>query len=122
MSDIKKGIVFVIISSLLVSFLFAYIYRFPIPFEGYIGPFSAININGKSMIDVLFSVIMAWAFYVIFGGFIILSLLGAAAGDVVGRIYSSSAKKDKFILIYSFIVSMIPVCFLSILDYIIGPW
>lgn len=122
MSDIKKGIVFLIISSLLVSFLFAYMFRYPIPFEGYIGPFSAINANDKSMIDILVSVIMAWAFYFMFGGIVILSLLGAATGNIVGRIYSSSPNKNKFILIYSLIVSTIPVYFLSILDYIIGPW
>lgn len=122
MTDAKKGAISALASSLLIAFLFAYVFRIPIPLGGYIGPFSAISTYSMPIVDVLTMVLVAWVFYGIFGGFIIFPLLGSVTGEKVGRKYADSKYKNKLILLCSFLVSVIPVFMLSILDYLIGPW
>ena len=117
-----KGVTTALISSLLIAILFAYLFRLPIPMGGYIGPFGEFSTYGIGVIDAVKSVLIAWVFYGMFGGFIILSLCGAITGMLVGRKYSKSNNKNKMIILWSIIISTIPVFVLSILDYIIGPW
>ena len=122
MTDMIKGAIFALASSLLVALLFAYIFRIPIPMAGYIGPFGAMSTYNMHIVEVFVGVLTAWVFYGIFGGFIILPLLGAVTGGCVGRIYAESENKNKMILLWSFLISAIPVFILSILDRLIGPW
>jgi hypothetical protein len=120
--DALKGIVIALISSLLIAILFAYIFRIPIPMGGYIGPFGEFSSFNKDVLSVLNSVLVAWVFYGVFGGFIILPILGAISGIVIGRKYQNSKNKSKMVVLLVTLVSAIPVFLLSILDYIIGPW
>lgn len=118
-----KGAVIAITSSLVVAILFAYLFRLPIPMGGMIGPFGAFSSYGGSPIEVLKMVFVAWVFYGMFGGLIILAVCGAITGIIIGDKYSGSKNnKNKMIALWSAIVSVIPVFFLSILDFIIGPW
>ena len=48
--------------------------------------------------------------------------IGAITGKIAGQKYSESSKKNRMIVMWSFIASAIPVFLLSTLDYIIGPW
>jgi hypothetical protein len=65
------GVLSAIAGSFLVSPLLALVYKFPIPFSGMeSGPSAAVR--------SLFAV----AFYGVFGGFVVLGVLGAAAGVV----------------------------------------
>ncbi|MEX2165024.1 MAG: hypothetical protein WD823_12385 [Sulfuricaulis sp.] len=76
-----------------------------------------------SAIEVLQSVFVAWVFYGIFGGLIILVLCGAITGIIIGKKYSGSKhNKNKMIILWSSVISAIPVFLLSVLDFIIGPW
>ncbi len=120
--DALKGIAIALISSLFIAILFAYIFRIPIPFGGYIGPFGELSSYNIGVFGVLKSIIFAWMFYGLFGGFIILPILGAVSGIIIGRTYQNSIKKNKMIVLWVTLVSAIPVFILSILDYIIGPW
>ena len=91
---------------------------------GMIGPFGELNSFEISPIAVLQGVFMAWMFYGIFlGGHITLAFCGAITGIVIGNKYSKSKNiKNKMIVLWSVTISVIPVFFLSILDFIIGPW
>jgi len=120
--DALKGIAGSVFASIPVALAFAYIYRLPIPLGGYIGPFGAINTYSINFIDVLTSVFSAWLFYGMSGGFIILPLVGAITGIIVGRNYKGSKAKNKMIIGLAAVVSVAPVFILSIMDYIIGPW
>ena len=120
--DALKGAIVALVSSLLVAILFAYSFRVPIPLGGMIGPFGELSTYTMGIGDVLISVFIAWAFYGVFGGFIILPLCGAIAGALAGRKYFSSKNKNKMIVLWSASISAIPVFALSVLDYIIGPW
>ena len=122
MINALKGIATAVVSSYFIALLFAYIFRIPIPLGGYVGPFSDVSTYGVSFIGVLSSVFIAWLFYGMFGGVIILPLCGAITGVVVGRKYSDSNKKNKMIILWTTAVTFVPVFILSILDYIIGPW
>ena len=117
-----KGAVITVTSSLFVAVLFAYLFRVPIPMGGMMGPLGEISSYSIGVVDVLKSVFVAWVFYGVFGGFIILPIFGAITGVVVGRKYAGSSKANRMIVWWSFIASAIPVFLLSTLDYIIGPW
>lgn len=117
-----KGVAIAVISSLLVAILFAYTFRIPIPLGGMLGPFGELNPYGLSVVDVMKSVLVAWVFYGVFGGFIIVPLVGAITGVIVGRKYSGASKQNRMIVIWSFFAGTIPVFLLAVLDYVIGPW
>ena len=122
MKDSTRGAIVVMLSSILWAILFAYLFRIPVPFGGYIGPFGKISSYDMSVGTVLLSVFVAWVFYGIFGGFFILPALGAVTGEKIGRKYAGFNIKNRIIVLWSFGVAVIPVFGLSILDYIIGPW
>ena len=122
MKDSVKGIIAVLLGSFLWAILFIYLFRLPIPMGGMTGPFGEFSSYGTSVAEVLTLVSIAWIFYGIFGGFIILPALGAVTGEKIGRKYADSNIKNRMIVLWSLLVSVIPVFVLSILDYIIGPW
>ena len=117
--NVLKGIVTAIVSSFFIAILFAFIFRFPIPMGGYIGPLGEFSSFG---FDLVHSVLVAWVFYGVMGGFIILGLCGAVSGALIGRKYAKSNSKNKMIVLGTVLISTIPVFILSILDYIIGQW
>jgi len=121
-SDEVKGMVVAVVSSLVTAVLFAYFFRLPIPMGGLIGPFGELSIYDINPLKVLFMVFVAWVFYNILGGLIIVVLCGAMTGKMIGNRYSVSNNKNKMIILWSSIAGAIPVFLLSILDYIIGPW
>ena len=120
--DALKGTIIALASSLLVAILFAYLFRIPIPMGGYIGPLGEFSTYDSSIVEVLKAVFVAWIFYGIFGGFIILTLCGVITGICVGHKYFDSGNKNRMIILWTVIISTVPVFILSILDYIIGPW
>jgi asparagine N-glycosylation enzyme membrane subunit Stt3 len=90
---------------------------------GMIGPFGTFSSYEENPIEVLKMVFVAWIFYGMFGGLIILAVCGAITGIIIGNKYSKPKdNKNKMIVLWSTIVSVMPVFFLSILDFIIGPW
>ena len=120
--DALKGAIIALVSSLLLVILFAYLFRIPIPMGGMIGPFGEFSSYDMGVAEVLKSVFVAWVFYGIFGGFIILSSCGAITGVIIGRKYFESNNKNKMIMLWATLISAVLVFVLSILDYIIGPW
>jgi hypothetical protein len=122
MTDALKGAIVALVSSFFVALLFAYLFRLPVPMGGMIGPFGEFSTYGMAIGDVFMSVIFAWVFYGIFGGFIILPLCGAIAGVAAGRKYSGTNGRNRMIVLWSGVISTIPVLALSTLDYVMGPW
>jgi hypothetical protein len=103
--------------------LFFFVFLFLSPLGGYIGPFGEIGVYDFGAVELFKTVFLAWIFYGMFGGFIILSVFGAITGVIVSRKYSGSvAIKNKMIVLWATTISAIPILLLSILDYIIGPW
>lgn len=119
MHDALRGMVIAIKDSLLMVVLFACLFRFPIPFIGYVGPFGEVSAYSIHMVVPL---LIAWVFYGLFGGFFILASCGAMTGMIIGHIYSESDYKNRMISVWTIVISTIPIFVLSILDFIIGPW
>ncbi len=121
--DILKGTIIAVVASFPVAILFSLLFRLPVPMGGYIGPFGEIGVYDFGAVELFKTVFLAWIFYGMFGGFIILSVFGAITGVIVSRKYPESvAIKNKMIVLWATIISAIPILPLSILDYIIGPW
>ena len=116
-----KGIAFTAFSSLLIALIFAFIFRLPIPMGGVIGPFGDYSSNGN-ILEILTMVIIAWVFYGIFGGFIVIAIFGSIAGHLARKFSGTNKSENMTILKCSFIAGLIPVLFISTLDLIIGPW
>jgi hypothetical protein len=92
--------------------LVAALYRFPVPFAGYVSGFGAI-------LEVLFAVI----FYFLVGGFIVLGGLGAAAGMLAYRLHRPDGQSvRRWILGFAAAVAVLCAVVLAILDKLIGPW
>jgi hypothetical protein len=96
-----------------VAGLLALVYRFPVPFAGYVSGFSAV---GYAMVGVVI--------YGLLGGFPLLALLGGLAGAVAARRMDSGEGKLqwKWLLLPSLIIDLAALFCLAILDKIIGPW
>ena len=125
MVNIFKGILSAFIASFLLAIIFAFLFRFPVPLAGYVGPVDAISTYPNEIGDIyetISDVSIAWLFYVAFWGFAALILAGGVTGYYIGKKYSNSERKNVKIFIWSFVVTVVPVFFLSISDYIIGPW
>ena len=120
--DALKGALITTASSLVVALVFAYVFRIPIPFGSYIGPFTDLSTHGMPVAEVIQAVFIAWVFYGVFGGYIILSASGAITGLIIGRKYASAETRNKMIVLWAILIGIIPVFLLSILDYMIGPW
>jgi hypothetical protein len=119
--NVLKGITFTVFSSLVSALIFAFIFRLPIPMLGIIGPFGEYD-SGSDIIEIFKMVFLAWVFYGILGGFIILSVFGGLAGHLVGKTTDTLKNTNIKILKYSFIAGLIPVLFISTLDFFIGSW
>jgi len=120
--DAIKGSVIAPFSGFLVALVFAYTFRIPIPLGGMLGPLGEFSPYAMSFKDVFISVLGAWVFYGMFGGFLLLPIVGAIGGQYAGRKFRHTRNKNRMIVSYAAIASVIPVAGLSILDYIIGPW
>ncbi len=120
--DALKGSAIALLFSFLVALVFAYTFRIPIPLAGMLGPFGTLSPYAMSFTEVFVSVFAAWLFFGIFGGFLILPILGAIAGHWASRRFAQAKRKNRMVTFYASISSVIPVTCLSILDYIIGPW
>jgi len=118
-----RGSVTAILSSLFIWILFAYTFRIPIPLIGMQGPFGEFSSYRGNVIEVVTNVFLAWlVFGTLFGGFMILAILGAVTGIKMGHKYQNTTQKDKMIMLWASAVAVIPVFLLSISDYIFGPW
>lgn len=117
-----KGAAIALLASLLTAVLFAYLFRLPVPFVGYIGPFEALGIYDTPVLEALQGIVVAWVFYGVLGGFVIVPLCGALTGVAIGAKFAASDKKNRLLVLWSGLAGVVPVFILSILDLIIGPW
>jgi len=111
-----------LVSSYFIAVLFAYTFRIPVPLAAYFGPFGEISTYNMAFSTTLKSVFVAWVFYGILGGFVLLPVLGAIAGVFASRKYTGSKNRRGMIALYSALAASIPIAVLSVLDFIIGPW
>lgn len=107
------GAIWSVISTFPIAAMTALLYRFPIPFVGYL---SGI----KAVVPALFAVM----FYgVPLGGLVLLGVLGALGGFVTGITLKNDRRRCLFATrVWALFVSSAGVLTLAILDKIIGSW
>lgn len=92
--------------------LLALVYKFPVPFGGYLSGLTAVPI-----------VLLGVVYYgTLFGGFLVLGAAGAAAGVVAHSIRGASGRELKLTLGLSMLLALTATLTLAILDTLIGPW
>ena len=94
-----------------LSGLMALVFRFPIPFVGYLSGVQAI-------LPAMFAVVVYGVF---FGGLILVGLLGASGGIVVAK-FTPPRYRRRAVQISSLAITTACLFVLAILDTIIGPW
>jgi hypothetical protein len=96
-----------------IAGLTALLYRFPIPFGGYASGPEAVLLSLGAV--VFYGVAM--------GGFVVVGLLGFAAGVVAERVARANGKSVvKMTVLFGLLVAFLAVFALAILDKVIGPW
>ncbi len=113
-----RSLFYSLISGFFLSILFAFSYRFPVPFTGLIGPLGELSIG---FWDTIKSVVGAWIFYgIFFGGIVVYLALNGALQFAIRRNAKSGSKKK--LTVISIVLGFIPVLALTHLDFVIGPW
>lgn len=96
-----------------VAAVTAILFRFPVPFAGYLSGFEAVY---PAMIAVLF-------YGVAFGGFIPVGVIAAVGGGMIGRMLKGEAVRCRLaIRLWALAVTATACLTLATLDWIIGPW
>ena len=107
------GALWSVVSTFPVAAITALLFRFPVPFAGYL---SGINAVVPAMIAALF-------YGVLFGGLLLLGGLRALGGFVAATTMKHDQRRSRlFTLGWSLLVTTTGVLTLAILDKIIGPW
>jgi len=107
------GATWSVISTFPIAAVTALLYRFPVPFVGYL---SGI----KAVVPALFAVL----FYgVPLGGLVLLGVLGALGGFISAMTFRADRRRCQFVTrAWALIVSAMGILTLAVLDKIIGPW
>lgn len=102
------GILWAVVGSIPIAGFTALIFRFPVPFAGYMSGPSAI---APAMIASFF---YGW----LFGGYVILAMLGASVSILASRL-----RQSVWFMRLGCLFSATAYCFvLATLDWYIGPW
>lgn len=92
--------------------LMALVYRFPVPFGGYVSGPTAVPLA-----------LMGVVFYGALGGFFVLGGLGCAAGIAAHRMGRTNDKRVVTLALeLSLLIAFAVIFTLAILDKLIGPW
>jgi uncharacterized membrane protein YfcA len=108
MGDAVAGGLLTILGAFPVAAVVALVFRFPIPFAGY-----------QSGVEAMVSSPIAVLLYgVATGGFVVLGVIGAVAGVLIG----ASDRSKQSILIAALTIDTVAIGLLSVWDKIYGPW
>jgi hypothetical protein len=111
--SIKTGIAWAILGAFPLAALVALCYRFPIPFSGYESGPRAVP---RSLIAVVLYGLFA-------GGFIVLAVLGAAAGTAAKLLVGPDARRERWLTVtFALAGDLVAVMILAVLDKLIGKW
>jgi hypothetical protein len=108
-----KGAIVGVVATLPLVVLCALVFRFPVPFAGYLsGP------------GAIVPALMGLLFYgVFFGGFVVQALLGGVGGLLAEHIGApNKSRVARLCIVFSSIGASAGVVALAVLDKIIGPW
>lgn len=113
MAWILRGAVVSVLGTYPVAAVVALVFRFPVPFGGYV--------SGRS--GVMLSLLAVTFYGALFGGFVVQGLLGGVAGGLAERRGGGNRRLTwRLCMLYGLAASFPGVALLATLDKIIGPW
>lgn len=89
--------------------LVAALYRFPVPFHGYVSGFAAAP-----------TAALAALFYLAVGGIVVLGAAGAVAGALLAR--ARAERVTAWTLVAGSALAVLAAVALAVLEHVIGPW
>lgn len=111
--SMAAGILWAFILIFPAAALVALVYRFPVPFRGYVG-------GPEAMAPAVVAVV----FYGFIGGFFVVLAIGVVAGAIAYRPESPREDKASVPLLHMlcFVGDIMAALVLAVLDKLIGPW
>ena len=110
---ITVGAIVGVVATFPLVALCALVFRFPVPFGGYLSGLGAIV---PSLMGLIF-------YGVFFGGFLVQALMGGVGGLLAERFGAPDERRiARLCLVFSSIGASFGVVALAVLDKIIGPW
>ncbi len=111
-SSVLQGAIWAVVLSFPIAGLFALLYRFPVPFAGYLTGITAVP-----------QALVAVVFYGILGGFGVLIAGGALGGVAAHGLGQPHPQRIRMLnLTFAGLVALASVGLMAILDKLIGPW
>ncbi|MGP0069510.1 MAG: hypothetical protein ACLQGP_38670 [Isosphaeraceae bacterium] len=118
---IRDGILWVSAGILPSALIVATLYRFPIPFRGYIRGWDLLQEGPNTSIELIWLLIQAAIYYILWGGFIVLAVLGTIAG-VLGHWLGKPDRVKRSVRNIALGLAFVVAVVLSVLDKIVGAW
>jgi hypothetical protein len=118
---IRLGILWVFLGILPSALIVATLYRFPVPFRGYIRGWDLFQEGPNTSIELIWLLLQAIIYYIFWGGFILLAILGTIAG-LLGWRLGKSDRTNRYVRNIALGLAFATAVVLSVLDKIIGPW
>jgi hypothetical protein len=107
------GAAWSVVSAFPIAGVMGLIFRFPVPFVGYVSGYEAIL---PAMLAVFF-------YGVLLGGLLLVGVLGAIAGAVSANLSGPLVQHQRrAVRITSLVITTVCLFLLAILDWIVGPW
>ena len=93
---IRQGILWFTIGILPSALVVATLYRFPIPFRGYIRGWELFQDGPNTSMELIWLLLQALVYYTLWGGFLVLALLGTVAG-LLGRRLGKPDRVNRYV-------------------------
>ena len=107
------GATWSIVSAFPIAGFIALVFRFPVPFAGYVSGIEAVI---PAMLAVIF-------YGIVMQGLILVGVLGAISGVVTAKLMGPAAQHQRrAVRLVSLAITTFCLFILAILDKIIGPW
>lgn len=118
---ILRGIMWVFLGVVPAAVVVGTIYRFPVPFRGDVSGAELFSEGPTGTMELIWMILQAVLYYTVFGGFLVLAVLGAAAG-LLGWRLGRPDRVDRYTRRIALGLAFAVAVVLAVLDKIIGKW
>jgi hypothetical protein len=97
------------------------LYRFPVPFRGYVSGAELFQEGPTGTMELIWMLLQAVLYDTVYGGFIVLAILGSVAG-LIGWRLGRPDRVNRYTRNIALGLALAAAVVLSVLDKIVGPW
>jgi hypothetical protein len=96
-------------------------YHFPVPFRGEISGADLFQEGPRGTAELIWMILQAVVYYTVFGGFLVLAVLGSIAG-LAGRWLGQPDRVSRYTRDIALGIALLVAIVLAVLDKVIGKW